>query len=148
MKKLFFTALLAISASVSAFATDTNNANSAAVSNFENTFTKASEITWTTNKDYSKATFVLNSVRMEALYTLQGDFIGTTKGITLDELPVSAKRDFAKKYAGYTVTEAIRFEGIEEGAYFVSAKNEKETVVLKVSDGGLVSVVKSTKNQN
>lgn len=145
MKKLFFTALLAVSVAVSAFATDAKKINSIAVNNFEASFKKASDVSWTATKDYTKATFVLNNIRMEALYSREGDLIGTTHGITLEELPVNAKRNFAKKYHGYTVKEAIRFEGNDEGAYFISAENEKESVVLKVSDNSQVSVMKSSK---
>ncbi len=145
MKKLFFTALLAATVAVSAFATDANKINSIAVNNFEAAFEHASDVSWTTGKDNTKATFVLNNIRMEALYSPEGDLIGTTKGITLEELPVNAKRTFAKKYEGYIVKEAIRFEGNDEGAYFISAENEKEAVILKVNDNSSVSVMKSSK---
>lgn len=145
MKKLFITALLAATVAVSASASDGNKINSAAVNNFEVAFKKASDVSWTANKYYVKATFVLDNTRMEALYDLQGDFIGTTKGITLEELPVNAKRTFAKKYGSYTVKEAIRFEGNEEGAYFISADNEKESVILKVNDNSTISVMKYSK---
>ena len=145
MKKLFFSALLAISVAASAFATDTNNVNSTVVNDFEATFKKASDVKWVTNNDYTKATFVMNNVRMEALYNLNGELIGTAKSIFLEELPVGAKRNFAKKYDGYNVNEAVRFNGNDEGAYFIAAENEKESVVLKVSDNNQVSVEKSTK---
>ncbi|MEJ7683200.1 MAG: hypothetical protein WKG06_36155 [Segetibacter sp.] len=145
MKKFLVTALLAATVAVSAFATDVNIINSVAVNNFEAAFKHASNVSWTANKDYVKATFVLNNIRMEALYSTEGDMIGTTKGITLEELPVNAKRAFAKKYEGYTVKEAIRFEGNEEGAYFISAENEKESVILKVNDNSSVSTMKYSK---
>lgn len=145
MKKLFFTTFLAATVAVSAFATDTNEINAVAVNNFEVAFKQASDVSWAANKDYIKATFVLSNIRMEALYNFDGDLIGTVKGITPEELPVNAKRAFAKKYEGYTVKEAIRFEGNEEGAYFISAENEKELVVLKVNDNSNVSVMKSRK---
>ena len=82
---------------------------------------------------------------MEAFYSSDGDMIGTSKAITLDELSVKAKRDFAKKFGSCTVKEAIRFEGAEEGAYYISAANEKETVIVKVDDADYVSIVKSSK---
>ena len=148
MKKLFFTALLAASVAASALATEKNSVNTAAVSNFESLFSKATAVKWTEKKDYLKATFVLDNVRMEALYSPLGDLIGTTKGITLDELPVSAKRTLAKKFGSFTVKEAVRFEGADEGAYFIYGENEKETLVLKVSDDSNVSTVKSIRKQS
>ena len=145
MKKLLFTTLFAVTIAVSAFATDADKVSSAAVNNFKASFKRASYVSWTINKDYTTATFVYNNVRTQALYTPEGEFIGTNTAVSLDELPVKAKRSFAKKYNGYTVKEAIRFEGNEEGAYYISADNEKEAVILKVSDYGQVSVMKSTK---
>jgi hypothetical protein len=81
-------------------------------------------------------------VRTEALYSAEGEFIGTNQAITLEELPVNAKRAFAKKYEGYTVKEAIRFEGSQESAYYISAENDKGSVILKVEGSGLISTVR------
>ncbi len=145
MKKLFFTALLAAAVAASAFAADADKVNFVAVNHFKTSFKHASDVSWTSANNYVKATFVLNNIRTEALYTPEGDFIGTNTAIILDILPVRAKRTFAKKFDGYTVKEAIRFEGNEEGAYFISAENEKEAVIIKVNDNGQVSIMKSTK---
>ncbi len=57
-------------------------------------------------------------------------------------LRFKAKRSFAKRFDDYTVKEAIRFEGTEEGAYFISAEDDKKAVILKVSDNDEVSVMK------
>ena len=82
---------------------------------------------------------------MEAIFSLDGDIIAICKSITLDDLPVNAKRNFARKFDGYTVTEAIRFEGADEGAYYISAENQKESVIVKVADTNYVTVFKKTK---
>lgn len=142
MKKLFISALLSVSVALSSFAAEGNTVNFTARNNFESQFKYASDVQWTAGKNYTKATFLLNNVRTEALYTEAGDFIGTNQAITLDGLPVKAKRAFAKKYDGYTVKEAIRFEGTEESAYYISAENEKGSVILKVEDNGFMSTVK------
>jgi hypothetical protein len=145
MKKLLFTALLAVTVAVSAFAAGPDEVNYVALSNFKASFKRASDVTWSIKKDYISATFLYNNVRTEALYTPDGEFIGTNTAVALEELPVNAKRNFAKKYSDYTVKEAIRFEGNEEGAYFISAENDKEAVILKVNDNSHISIMKSTK---
>ena len=142
MKKLFMSVLLAITVALSSFAAEGNKVNYAAVSNFASQFKRVSDVQWTSGESYTKETFVLNNVRTEALYTPAGEFIGTNQAITLEELPVRAKREFAKKYDGYTVKEAIRFEGADESAYYISAENEKGSVILKVEDSGSMSTVK------
>ncbi len=140
MKKLFISALLAISVAANSFAAE-NKVSGTAANNFKAQFKNASDIQWTFSDNYTKATFVLNNIRTEALYTPDGEFIGTNQAVTLEDLPVSAKRQFAKKYDGYTVKEAIRFKGSKESAYYISAENEKGTVILKVEDSGAMSTV-------
>ena len=141
MKKLFISALLTITVVVSSFAAG-NEVSYAAQNNFKSQFKRISDVTWSAGANYTKATFVLNGVRTEALFSEAGDFIGTNQAVDLQELPVNAKRTFAKKYNGYTVKEAIRFEGVEESAYFISAENEKGSVILKVEDNGFMSAVR------
>lgn len=142
MKKLFISALLAVTVAVTGFAAEGNNADFAAQNNFKSQFKNASDVKWTSGENYTKATFVFNNIRTEALYNTEGEMIGTSRAINLDELPVNAKRVFAKKYVGYTVKEAIRFEGTQENAYYISAENEKGSVILKVADSGFISLVK------
>lgn len=100
---------------------------------------------WTVNEDYTKAEFVAASSKMEVYYKANGDVLARSKGISLYELPVAAKRRFAKKFEGYNVTEAIKFEGFDEVAYYISGENDKESVILKVNDQDMVSVFKKTK---
>jgi hypothetical protein len=142
MKKLFISALLTITVAVSSFAAGENTVNLATLKNFKAEFKKASDVQWSTAENYTMATFTLNNVRTQALYTPEGEFIGTNQAINLEELPVRAKRAFAKKYEGYTVKEAIRFEGSQESAYYISAENEKGSVILKVEDNGDISTAR------
>lgn len=144
MKKLFFAALFAIAIASSAFA-GPGNVNINILNNFSSTFRDASGITWSASGDFAKATFTNNNVKMNAFYNINGDLIGTSKAISMDELPVGAKRTFAKKFGGYTVTEAIIFEAPEETAYFISANNDSENVIAKVNQHEQVSIYKKTK---
>lgn len=142
MKKLFISALIALSVSLSSFAAEGNNVNYTVRYNFETQFANATEVKWTSGVNYQKATFVLNNVRIEALYNAEGEFIGTSRAVSTEELPVKVKRAFAKKYADYTVKEVIRFDGNEESAYFISAENEKGEVIIKAEETGYISTVK------
>lgn len=145
MKKLFFAALLTVSLAASAFAADTKKVSSLVAGNFKVDFRNASDVTWTATDDFAKATFTLNQQKMEAFYDANGEIIGTSKSINLEELPVNAKRNFAKRFEGYTVKEAIRFEGTDDAAYYISAENEKESVILKVGDNNQISTYQKIK---
>lgn len=141
MKKLFISALLAATLATSAFAAD-GKVDYYVLTNFKVQFENASDVKWSAGKDYMKAAFSLNNERMEAFYNTNGELIGTTKSADLNNLPIKAKRAFAKKMEGYTVKEAIRFEGIDESAYYISAENEKGSVILKIDDKGFVTIKK------
>lgn len=142
MKKLFISVLLAATAALSSFAAEGNKGDFTARNNFKSQFKNVSDVKWTSGENYAKATFVLNNIRTEALYDTDGEMIGTSQSISLEELPVNAKRVFAKKYAGYIVKEAILFEGTQENAYYISAEDEKGSVILKVADSGFITIVK------
>jgi hypothetical protein len=145
MKKLFITAVLALSLTATSFAGDANKVNSKATSSFAAEFADAKNVSWTSKDNYVKASFTLDNKSMEAYYDFQGELVGTSNAIEISDLPTIAKRSFAKKYAGYTVKAAIRFQGVDETAYYISAENEAQSVVLKVSDGAFLSVFKSVK---
>jgi hypothetical protein len=145
MRRLFIGALLAVLVAGSAFATETKNVNLTTLNNFKSHFTKATDVNWTTTANYAKATFTENNQPMEAFYNIDGDMIGTSKKIALDELPVRAKRSFAKRFNGYTVNQAIYLQGADEEAYYISAENEKESVIVKVSFDQYLSIFKKEK---
>src|SRR3954451_23840850 len=132
MKNVFILALLAISLSISAFATGENRVSSVVLNSFKVDFKGAKDVSWSSRTGYAKAAFKLENRDMEVFYKPDGSIFAVSKKIELDELPVHAKRSFAKKYEGYTVKEAIAFESDDEDGYYISAENEKESVILKV----------------
>ena len=144
MKKLFITALLAIVVAAGVFAAP-GKVSSSVLANFNAVFQNADNVSWLVTKDYTKVEFTSDNTKMEVFYNYNGDIIGASKSIDLDELPVNAKRPFAKLFAGYNVNEAICFEGFDEISYYISGENEKESVIVKVNDHNQVSVFKRTK---
>jgi hypothetical protein len=145
MKKLFFAALVAVSVSASAFAQDVNQIDEKAVENFESAFAGASNVEWMSKEKFSKASFKQNEQKIEVFYDSEGEFIATTKQIKMDEVPTFAKRTFAKNYADYTVKEAFKFQADDEEAYYISAENEKEIVVVKVNGGSFSTYSRTAK---
>ncbi|MDB5246268.1 MAG: hypothetical protein JWQ40_662 [Segetibacter sp.] len=145
MKKLLIAVLLAVTVATSAFA-DTKKVNILIKNTFNADYPGATNITWTIGSNFAKATFVVDKQKMEAFYQINGDKIGTSKSIDPEDLPVSAKRTLAKKYSefiafgSFSVKEAIRFDRADEGAYFISLENEHESVILKVTDSGVVTL--------
>lgn len=140
MKQLFITTLLALTFAITGFAKDDPGQENYYIANsFKTDFKGASNIDWTSKSEYAVANFTLNATKVQAIYNYQGELLAKSVNINLDDLPVKAKRVFAKKFENYTVKEAIRFEGMDEAAYYISAENDKEAVILKISDDSSVS---------
>lgn len=145
MKKLFFAVLIAVSISGSAIAQDLNQVDQKAVNNFEASFTGASNVEWSLNESFAKATFKQNEQKVEVFYNLSGDFVASTRETNIEELPTFAKRILAKKYNDYTVKEAFKFKSDDETGYYISVENETENIVLKEKQGSLIVYSRTTK---
>lgn len=144
MKKLLIAALVAVSVATSAFAADTKSTGSVVRESFNTTFRKATEVSWTSYSTFEKATFVLDNVQREAFYNFDGRLLGTSRTASFDELSAKAKASFSKQFEGYAVREAILFSEDDEDAYYISAENQKQTVVVKVT-GDNISLFKKAK---
>ena len=145
MKKIFIAALFAVTFITSAFAADVTNINTNIMKNFTSSFKNATNVLTVAGEDYTKVSFTLEDQKMEAFYDAEGEMIGLSRTIKVENLPVEAKRTFARKYAAYTAKEAIYFEGINESAYFISADNTIDTIVFKITDDNNVSTFKKVK---
>lgn len=145
MKKTILCALLLASVAISAFAIGESNISYFILQSFKRDFKDVTNVTWTSKTGLAEASFILNNRKTEAFYNHNGTLFAVSQAIDLDELPVRAKRAFAKRYAGYTVNEAIQFEESDELSYYISAENEKETIIIKVDKDSQLSIFKKSK---
>ena len=131
MKKIALVLLISAT-SFFAFAGKSSKISCQVISNFKEDFGNVKNVQWEERDGYAEATFVVNNKGTKAFYNFDGTPIGRATAITIDMLPEKAKRSFAKKYSGYTVTEAISFVKPQEAAYYISASNNEERVIIKV----------------
>ena len=153
------TAVIATMFSVAAFAADggKKNKSEAGVSTtvlnrFAVDFSEVKDAVWTVSSNSQKATFVLNAIEYTAFYDLQGEFLGTTNRVSYDiVIPAEAKETVAKKYAGYEVSEVIKFayagkdSDVSPIVYFIDLKKGDKEVVLRTSPGEDVAFYKQIK---
>ena len=90
-----------------------------------------------------KASFLNNGKETEAYFGADGQLIATCKMVNADEVPTNAKIKLAQKYAGYRITEAINYQDADGEAFFVSAENDTQKVIIKSKDG-ITSVLKKS----
>ena len=145
MKKSLLAALLLVSLVTTAFAIGESKISYFILNSFKRDFKDAKNVVWTSKTGLAEASFMLNDRKTDVFYNANGSIYAISKSIELDQLPVSAKRAFAKRYEGYTVKEAIEYDGVEEQSYYISAENEKESAIIKVDQTGQLSIFKKSK---
>jgi hypothetical protein len=159
MKKLFITAATAILFSVSAFAatgiktniTGEENVSYTVLNQFHADYSGATEADWKVDRNCQKVTFLLDGTKMTAFYSLAGDFMGTTQDVTYKVIPADAQKEIASKYAGYEVTQVIKYQNdgsnrdVDALTYFVDMKKADSEIVVRVTPGESVHFFKKVK---
>ncbi len=148
MKKLttIVTALILL-LSATAFATTGDNVTKIVKGAFEKDFTRAQNVTWQKTGDFYFANFVMNGLETDAAYNEAGELVGTSRKITVAQLPLNVSLALSQQYKNYTLKEEateLSFDG--ETQYYVTVDNAKQTLRLKCRTSGDISVEKKLKH--
>lgn len=138
MRKILLAALVLVSLAAAPLAAKANNIDNSVRTSFTSSFAPANH-NWALKTPFTKVDADVDGKKLSTYYDYSGELIGTTEKISFEELPVNAKRSFAKRYSGFTVTEVLKFESPEENAYFLSAENEKGSQIVKISSANEAS---------
>jgi hypothetical protein len=124
---------------------------------FMNDFPDAKNSNWNASVNFDEVTFTNSGVKTTAFYDFDSELVGTTVIKSFSDIPAKAQQNIKTHYKGYKPGEVIMFDDNEanetdmvlygtsfedEDNYFVSLKNNKETIVLKVNMEGTVSFFK------
>jgi hypothetical protein len=126
--------------------------SSSTLSQFQQEFSTAKNVSWITNEKYVKASFFSTGKRMVALYDLDGNFIGSIEYLSYDQLPYKAKTEIESKYKDYTFVSARRIASRptdnssfnDVGSYWIDLTNESGRIYINVSPKAGISLYKST----
>ncbi len=144
-----FVAILALvisAAFVSRSAAMPENVDAKILNHFAKTFKSAENVTWTSTKDYSKASFVRNNKRMEVFYNSKDELICTTTYVDMQDLPDATQQTIEDKYNGYSRTSAIKYVDADGNTlYYIQLDNDKKSIVLQSDTDGFTSVFKTTR---
>jgi hypothetical protein len=140
--KIVLTAIVML-LSINSFATDPEPEKVSAVvkAAFESDFSKATMVKWEKTDEFYFASFLLNSVKVDAAYTGTGELIGTSRKITADQMPLSISVALADSYGGYEVDNSV-VELTHESVtrYYVTVSNKTQTLRLKCYSNGDLEV--------
>jgi len=111
-----------------------------ALNSLKKEFSTAQNVQWKVTTNYIKASFTWNNQQLEVFYDYNGETIAKSRHINVNSLPLEAQQYIGKKYADYTVTEAIEYNSEEINCYYVSVEKENTKQILQVSANGDVSI--------
>lgn len=127
--------------SVSSFAGEPEKVNATVKAAFEKNFNGASAVNWSKTEEFYFASFLLNSVYVEAAYTETGELLGTSRKITAQQMPLSVSLALGEKYRDFLVDEAvteISFASVT--SYHVTVSNERQVLRLKCFTDGSIQL--------
>lgn len=138
--KIVLTAIVMLFAS-SSFALDPVKVSPVVKSAFAADFTKAKNVSWEKTSDFYFASFVLNNTRVDAAYSPKGELLGTSRRISVREMPLSISLAIAEMYEGYQVNKSVAeltFDGVTW--YYVNVEDDNKLLKLKCYANGDLEV--------
>ena len=160
MKKIFLTLATVGILGTSAFAkidggkkaeTATVTVSFSVQAQFDEAFSDATNVVWSTTPNCQKATFIEEGVKKTAFYNLQGEYLGVTENVAYAAISAKAQNEIAAKYTGYSVGDVIKLTtndtnaGFDQVVYFVDLKNDAKEVLLRVTPSAGVYFFKQVK---
>ena len=145
MKKIILASTLAVALLSSNFIYAANIEPSVKVKQaFISEFTKATNVEWTTlsKEGVYQAKFVLNNEILEAFFSEEGDFLGTTRQITAAQLPILVTTSLEKKYADSRIVTIFEYSKKDGLDYYITLTSAKGAVVVKASGNGDIYLYK------
>lgn len=143
MKKLFIAALFVLAIGSSAFAIDgTKKVSRQTENSFNILFPGASNVSWEQSEKYFSASFTLDAESLTAYFSKDGELIGTSQQVDIDQLPSKGLRRIKKDYSNYKITDAIKFDQDDRSNFYVMVEQGNCKQILEVSPYGNVTVFK------
>ncbi len=143
MKKIIISLTLsaALLSSTFMFAADIEP-NGKVIRAFSDVFKKAKDVEWTTfSKDgVYQARFNFNNESLQAFFTEDGDYIGTTRQVTAAQLPIIVAAGLEKQYSDARIVSIFEYSRKDGLDYFITLSNSKGAMIVKATGSGDLSV--------
>jgi len=133
MKKRFLVLTTALIMTLSATFAQNNQPDVPAtiVNGLEQQFTNATDVQWQTTDNLYKASFTVDGQQLRVFYSLDGQRIGISRNISVEQLPMVLIKDVKEKEATNTITDLFELLTDRGTEYFITYKGNKETKTYK-----------------
>lgn len=107
-------------------------------------FAQAKDVEWTKvgTAGVYQAKFIYNNETLQAFFSDEGEFLGTTRQITKSQLPILILTSLEKNYPDYRVSTVFEYSKTDGLSYYITVVSPKSAMVLKASGSGDISVYK------
>ncbi|TAH02575.1 MAG: hypothetical protein EAZ16_09350 [Sphingobacteriales bacterium] len=150
MKKILVTMAFAaiVLAGNTSYAADKKDPGYIVKEAFKREFTQVKNVTWevlSAEEGIYKASFVLNNESVQAYFSTTGDYIGTARTISLNQLPIMVIKELTKKYNTDMVEDVVEYSSGNDVYYYITTAANKGKLILKATGSGTITVHKTIK---
>jgi len=145
MKKIILSLTLATALLSSAFTYAADSEPGLKVKQaFNSEFTQVKNVEWTTmgKEGVYQAKFMFNNETLQAFFTEEGEFLGTTRQISKSQLPILVATTLEKEYSNAKVITIFEYSKKDGLDYYITLTTSKGASVIKATGNGELSVFK------
>ena len=109
---------------------------------FNREFAQVKDVEWTSvsKEGIYQAKFIFNNETLQAFFTEEGEFLGTTREIVKAQLPILVVTELEKQYAAAHVATIFEYSKKDGTAYYITIITNKGAMVLKATGNGELTV--------
>jgi hypothetical protein len=133
MKKIALTLVTVLIVVTSVLATE--EVKSEVLEAFNAKFPGAKEVSWSSGRNYYKATFIFYGTHMVAWYEMSGKFISVTRNMSSTELPLYLRNSIKINYTDYWITDVVEESNKNGFTYYITLENADYKIVLVSKKG-------------
>ena len=130
-KNIVLTVAILFMAITATFASPANPVPQSIISKWQQDFKNANGSSWKKVDKYYKASFTINNQLMEAFYDSKGTLTGTSRYITVSQLPLALSKEVYNKKAEFQISEIFELLTDKGTEYFITYNNKDSKLVYK-----------------
>jgi len=145
MKKIFLSLTLSAALLSSAFTYAANNEPNFKVKQaFSSEFTQVKNVEWIVmdKEGVYQAKFIFNNETLQAFFTEDGEFLGTTRQVLKSQLPISVASGLEKQYGSARLISIFEYSKKDGLDYYITLTTDKGAMIVKATGNGEFSVYK------
>ena len=139
------TALLLTIGVSSSFAGGGHNANDNA-NWLRKDFSQVELLDTKTGADYTRFTFKMSGLILNAFYSNQGELLAVTHNISSTQLPLTLLMQIKRNYSNYWISDLFEFNSHGESNYYITLESADKKVTLRSSECNWEVFSKSAKD--